>query len=137
MEWNFIKNEFKNNSISFFVYIMDHLFWWLPSDVYRGKLLLAMHFLSFIAVWAVFFLVKYPYNIISPAILSIVLIQFFIFNYCVVTKAEIKFHKLDFTIIDPLLYILGVPVTNKTRYDSTILILLASLGIMGYKIYTK
>lgn len=130
MEWDLIKKEFKNNLISFFIYIIDQLFWWLPNDVYRGKTLLAMHFLSFVAIWILFLVLRYPYNLISPTIFLIVLLQFFLLSYCVVTKAEIQFHKLDLTIIDPLIYILGMPVTNKLRYEYTIIVLVLSLAVM-------
>ena len=130
MEWDLIKKEFKNNLISFFIYIIDKLFWWLPNDIYRGKTLLAMHFLSFVAIWVLFLVLRYPYNLISPAAFLIVLIQFFILSYCVVTKAEMQIHKLDLTVIDPLIYILGMPVTNKLRYEYTIIVLVLSLAVM-------
>ena len=58
------------------------------------------------------------------------LIQFSLLTCCVVTKAEIKFHKLDLTIIDPLLYVLGLPITNKVRHDYTIIVLVLSLAVM-------
>jgi hypothetical protein len=137
MDWDLIKKEFKNNLISFFIYIIDQLFWWLPNDVYRGKTLLIMHFLSFVAIWALFLVMPYPYTLISPAILLIVLVQFSLLRCCVVTRAEIQFHKLDLTIIDPLLYMLGIPITNKARYEFTILVVVGSLAIMSYKIITK
>ena len=137
MDWKLIKNEFKNNLISFFIYITDQLFWWLPNDIYRGKALLIMHFLSFVAIWILFLVVRYPYTLISPAILLIVIIQFSLLSCCVVTKAEIQFHKLDLTIIDPLLQILGIPITNRQRQYYTILVLILSVCLMTYKIVTK
>jgi hypothetical protein len=130
MDYDLIKKEFKKNLMALIIYIIDNLFWWLPNDVYRGKLLLVMHVLSFVAVWTLFLMAPYPYTLISPAIFLIVLIQFYLLSGCIVTKAEIQFHKLDLTIIDPLLYILGVPITNKLRYDYTIIILVLSVVVM-------
>ena len=137
MDWTEIGKEIKNKLIPFFIYMTHQLFWWLPTDEYRGKALLAMHFLSFIAIWALFLVSRYPYTLISPAVLLIVLIQFSLLSSCVVTKVEIQFHRLDLTIIDPLLYILGIPITNKLRHDYSIIILVLSIAIMSYKIITK
>jgi hypothetical protein len=97
--------------------------------------------MCFVVLWIVFFILPSPYNIIPPIILTLVLLQFYIFRGCIVTKSEHHFHKSDITVVDPLLFILQIPPTNDVRHLYTNISLTGSVVLMsiilGSKPYLK
>lgn len=51
----------------------------------------------------------------------IVFILFCILDGCILSRLEHKFSKDDFTVIDPLLMLIGLDLTNNNRYKYTII----------------
>jgi len=140
MTWNEIRRKIKYSIVDFFIWFANFFFWWLP-EKQKGYALLSLHVMCFIVLWILFFILPSPYNIIPPVILTLVILQFYIFHGCIVTKSEHHFHKSDITVVDPLLFILQIPPTNDVRHLYTNISLTGSVVLMsiilGSKPYLK
>lgn len=52
----------------------------------------------------------------------IIIFMFLSINGCILSKLEMRFSATDTTIIDPLLFLVNLPITYKNRYNYTIYI---------------
>lgn len=136
MEWSEIRKTVKQSLVDFFIWFANFFFWWLP-EKQKGYALLSLHVMCFIVLWILFFILPSPYNIIPLIVFILVLLQFYIFNGCIATKAEWHFHKSDITVVDPLLFILQIPPTNDVRRTYTKLCLTGSVVLMSLIIGSK
>lgn len=62
------------------------------------------------------------------------LISFYINNGCILTKLEIYLTKNNYTVMDPILNIIGMNITNKNRYNLTHLFILLTIIVIICKI---
>lgn len=57
---------------------------------------------------------------ITLIIIIFIFIMFICFDGCILTRLEKRFSNEDYTIMDPLLNLLNVPINNKNRYKYSI-----------------
>lgn len=63
------------------------------------------------------------------------LISFYINNGCIVTKLEIYLTKNNYTVMDPVLNVIGINTTNTNRYNLTLFLILSILITIIGKIF--
>ncbi len=63
------------------------------------------------------------------------LISFYINNGCIVTKLEKYLTKNNYTVMDPMLNMMGMNITNRNRYNLTLFLILSILITIIGKIF--
>lgn len=76
-------------------------------------------------------------NIIIITYLLIVLLLFFLFDGCFLTKIEKKIDGEDLTIIDPLLEFFKIDKTHENRYKNSIIIFFTYFTVILFIFYTR
>jgi hypothetical protein len=76
-------------------------------------------------------------NIIIIAYLLIVLLLFFLFDGCFLTKIEKKIDGEDLTIIDPLLEFFKIDKTHENRFKNSIIIFFTYFTVILFIFYTR
>ena len=66
-----------------------------------------------------------------------VFILYFIFGGCILSKIEHRFTKDEFTVIDPLLILLHIELTNKNRYYYSLISNIFGSILMGIIYYIR
>ena len=94
-----------------------------------GKVLIALHYIVPLSIIVLFFTVEALRWFLLWIVIMVVASNL-VFGCCLLTKMEQHFTgQRDFTAIDPILGVLGLPVTNRVRYWGTVG--LGSVGVFG------
>jgi hypothetical protein len=104
--------------VDLFISISRILFFWLPGgDLAKGQALMVFHFLGGCAVYTLYFLFPrlHPMRLFIFLFFVVVIVQQVVFRGCVITKAEQTLTKLDDTILDPWVKLVGYSPSRETR----------------------
>lgn len=124
--------ELRTKLVDGLTYAAKLLFFWLPTDVARGRALMYLHSTAGIALIAAFFLLP-PKSLWKAAIAAgalAVLIGQFAFHGCVLSRAEQQLTGTKDTIIDPLLRICNIELNGSNRKSATVISTVAICLIM-------
>jgi hypothetical protein len=120
-----IKKEIRNVRrfiVDLIVDFVNIIFFWLPNNNIRGKILIFIHvFLSFFG-YVLFFFSKprSEMRILFVFICMIVLLSNIIFKACLITLAEQRLTKKNETILDQFLIFMKIPANSDTRFAMTL-----------------
>lgn len=79
----------------------------------------------------------YCYAVFSIPLFVFIIVLYYIFNGCILSKIEYKLDKIDFTIFDPILKIFEIEVNNKNRKIYSIYFMLLYLFILFLILYLR
>lgn len=109
--------------VDLFISLSRILFFWLPGgDLAKGQALMVFHFLGGCLVYTLYFLFPrlHPMRLFIFLFFVVVIVQQIVFRGCVITKAEQTLTKLDDTILDPWVKLVGYGPSRETRVVSSV-----------------
>ena len=117
-----ILRKVQDGLVDFLELITRCLFFWLPTDVAKGRALMFVHASAGLGLIAVFFLLppKSSFKLAIAAAALIVRLSQFAFRGCVLSRAEQRLTGEKDTIVDPVLRLCGIEVNTQNRMSATI-----------------
>ena len=109
--------------VDLFISLARVIFFWLPGgDLAMGQALMVFHFLGGCLIYTIYFSLPRLHSMRMFIFLFFVavILQQVVFRGCVLTKAEQKLTKLDDTILDPWIKIVGYKPSRETRIVSSV-----------------
>lgn len=101
-----------------------------------GRMLVLLHALVAMLIILVIIFTK-NLSILYLMIIFMIIQTFSYIKYhgCIITKLELKLTNDNYTVLDPMLDLIGVSKNNKTRYNMTLIILSIVWIILILKFY--
>ena len=109
--------------VDLFISLSRVLFFWLPGgDLACGQALMVFHFIGGSLIYTLYFMLPklHPMRLFIFLFFILVILQQIVFRGCVMTKAEQTLTKLDDTVLDPWIKLVGYKPTRETRVVSSV-----------------
>ena len=101
-----------------------------------GNVIIPIHaFFAVLLILIAIFTTNYNALFVLIILLTLQTITYVMFRGCIITRLEKILTKNNYTVLDPLLNVVGLPVTDKNRYNITLIIIACVWIIVLLKFY--